>query len=154
VPNHLQPSYGTYWDHSHARGIQSATGAVIAIRADAWNALGGFRPIEHMYGEDHDLFWRAQELGFIAWFTPDAEFIHLGGATTTDAYTPPGRARAVALAEAKVIRSHLGPGSAAVAVTALRLGHAARSTVFRLRGEESAAAEQAAFARGFRGVDG
>src|SRR5207237_8190621 len=42
VPNHLQPSLGTHWDHRDSRAIQAATGAVMAVRDDVWKALGGF----------------------------------------------------------------------------------------------------------------
>jgi hypothetical protein len=61
-----------------------------------------------MYGEDHDLFWRAHESGGTTWFTTEAEFVHSGGGSTASAYPAPLRARKVAEAEAAVIRRHLG----------------------------------------------
>ena len=32
VPNSIQPSLGTHWDHGQSRAVQAATGAVIAVR--------------------------------------------------------------------------------------------------------------------------
>jgi len=42
VPNRLQPSLGTHWDHGRSRLVQAAIGAVILVGAEAWDALGGF----------------------------------------------------------------------------------------------------------------
>ena len=66
LANRAQPSWGTRWDHAKARPISSATGAVIAVRGCAWRTLGGFSERAHMFAEDHDLFWRARKLGWIA----------------------------------------------------------------------------------------
>src|SRR5204863_1514792 len=81
VPNRLQPSLGTHWDHGESRTVQAATGAVVAVRADAWQALGGFAGQRFMYAEDLDLFWRARELGWKTLFVAEAEFVHLGNAS-------------------------------------------------------------------------
>jgi N-acetylglucosaminyl-diphospho-decaprenol L-rhamnosyltransferase len=149
VPNALQPRLGTYWDHRTSRAVQSATGAVIASTAAAWRALGGFRPVALMYGEDHDLCWRVHELGGSTWFTAEAEFVHAAGASTELAYTPAIRARHVAAAEAAVLRRHLTPRRAALTVAILRGGHAGRAVVFRALGRDDAAAMHRGFAVGF-----
>lgn len=152
LPNRLQPRLGTYWDHSVSRAVQSATGAVLAATNPTWQALGGFRPVAAMYGEDHDLCWRAQESGGVTWFTADAEFIHAGGRSTSNAYSQPTRARIVAEAEATVIRRHLSPRRAEVTVSILRLGHAGRARVFGALGREREAAMHRGFADGFAGA--
>src|SRR5205823_7466941 len=55
VPNRLQPSLGTHWDHGDSRPIQAAIGAVVAVRGDAWEALGGFDERAFMYAEDIEI---------------------------------------------------------------------------------------------------
>lgn len=150
IPSRFQPWLGTYWNHAAGREIQSATGAVIAVNAAAWTSLGGFRALAHMYAEDHDLCWRAHELGWKTWFTPDAEFVHGGGASTEVAYTAAARAFAVATAESALVRAHLWPAAASLTLGLLRLGHIGRSIVFRAARRADAAAEQSGFARGYR----
>src|SRR5439155_615326 len=80
--NSIQPSLGTHWDHGQSRPVQAATGAVIAVREAAWAALGGFAERRFMYAEDLDLFWRARELGWETRFVAEAEFVHLGNASS------------------------------------------------------------------------
>jgi N-acetylglucosaminyl-diphospho-decaprenol L-rhamnosyltransferase len=149
LPNGLQPRLGTYWDHSASRVVQSATGAVIAASAATWAVLGGFRPVAPMYGEDHDLCWRARELVGSTWFSAEAEFVHAGGGSTAAAYTAPARARAVAEAEAAVMRRHLAPRRAALTAGILRGGHLGRALVFRALGRREEAAMHRGFAAGF-----
>src|SRR5439155_3686754 len=107
VPNRLQPSLGTHWDHGESRTVQAATGAVVAVRDDAWQALGGFAEQRFMYAEDLDLFWRASELGWETRFVADAEFVHLGNTSAGARWSDPERAELVARAEAAMIREHL-----------------------------------------------
>ncbi len=149
LPNGLQPRLGTYWDHGESRSVQSATGAVVAASAATWHALGGFQPVAAMYGEDHDLFWRAHESGGTTWFTTQAEFVHSGGKSTAGAYTAPLRALKVAEAEAAVIRRHLAPARAELTVAILRGGHMGRALAFRAAGRGDAAAMHRGFAAGF-----
>jgi GT2 family glycosyltransferase len=149
LPNGLQPRLSTYWDHGESRSVQSATGAVVAASAATWRALGGFQPVAAMYGEDHDLFWRAHESGGTTWFTTEAEFVHSGGTSTATAYSATLRARNVAEAEAAVIRRHLGPKRAELTVAILRGGHMGRALVFQALGRGEDAATHRGFAGGF-----
>ena len=55
--NRWQPRWSTHWDHGTPRDVDAAMGAVIAVRADAWEHLGGFRETSFMYAEDIDLCW-------------------------------------------------------------------------------------------------
>ena len=67
-----------------------------------------------MYAEDHDLFRRAEELGWRAQFVADAEFVHLGGASSAQRWSDPARAERVARAEAAMGPRHLGAFRAAL----------------------------------------
>ena len=151
VPNSRQPSWGTRWDHSSSRPIQSATGAVLAVKRDLWELLGGFNEEAHLFAEDHDLCWRCRAAGRTTWFVAEAEFVHTGGASTAAAFDAPGRARAVARAEAQLMRRQLSPLRAALSIRLLQGGHAARWLLSRALRDRAKAAEHAGFVRGFSG---
>jgi GT2 family glycosyltransferase len=148
VPNRLQPSLGTHWDHGDSRPIQAAIGAVVAVRADAWEALGGFDERAFMYAEDIDLFWRARELGFEVRFVADAEFVHLGNASGGRRWSDPARAERVARAEAAMIREHLPRARATVTLALMALGVGGRAVV---RGAQRRRDEAAALRATLRG---
>jgi N-acetylglucosaminyl-diphospho-decaprenol L-rhamnosyltransferase len=149
VPNGLQPALGTHWDHSTSRRIQAAIGAVILARADAWRGLGGFDEQRFMYAEDLDLFRRARELGWRSRFVADAEFVHLGGASSRQRWGNPQRAERVARAEGAMVRDHLGPVRSRVTIGLMAAGVGARAAYHRMRGRHDAAAEQRAWLRGY-----
>jgi hypothetical protein len=149
VPNRLQPSLGTHWDHGDSRPIQAAIGAVVAVRADAWEALGGFDERAFMYAEDIDLFWRARELGFEVRFVADAEFVHLGNASGGRRWSDPARAERVARAEAAMIREHLPRARATVTLALMALGVGARAVVRRAQRRRDEAAALRATLRGY-----
>ena len=149
VPNHLQPSLGTHWDHRDSRAIQAATGAVMAVRDDVWKALGGFAEQRFMYAEDIDLFWRARELGWQARFVADAEFVHLGSASAGARWSDPERAERVARAQAEMIREHLTRTQATLTLALMALGVGGRALVHRARGDSVAAATMTGWLRGY-----
>jgi hypothetical protein len=129
VPNRLQPSLGTHWDHRESRRIRAAIGPVVAIRADAWGALEGFAERDFMYAEDLDLFWRAGKLGYEIRFVADAEFVHLGNASAALRWGEPARAERVARAEAAMIHEHLPRLQAVLTVGIMATGVGARALV-------------------------
>src|SRR5919199_1247057 len=149
VADRLQPALGTHWGHGSSRPVQAAIGAVIAARADAWEALRGFDERRFMYAEDIDLFWRARELGWEVRFVGEAEFVHLGGASTARRWTDPQRAERVARAEAEMIRGHLPRGRGALTLALMALGVGGRALVHRARGDRAAAETMAAWFRGY-----
>jgi GT2 family glycosyltransferase len=154
VPNRLQPSLGTHWDHRESRRIQAATGAVLLVRGTAWDQLGGFDEAHFMYAEEFDLFQRAAEHGWQARFVADAEFVHLGGASSSRRWGTPDRAERQARAEAAVVRAHLGRFRAAVTIALMAAGVGARAVLYRLRGDRPAAEVKAAWFRGYAGRAG
>ena len=151
VPNSLQPALGTHWDHGESRVVQAATGAVVAVRDDAWQALGGFTERRFMYAEDLDLFWRARELGFETWFVAEAEFVHLGSASAGFRWTDAQRAERVARAHAAMIHEHLAGPRATLTIGLMALGVGSRALVYRALGDRAAAETMAAWFRGFVG---
>jgi GT2 family glycosyltransferase len=149
VPNRLQPSLGTYWDHSESRAIQAAMGAVLLVRGRAWDELNGFDERLFMYAEELDLFRRAASRGWQARFVAEAEFVHLGGASADQRWSQPERAERVARTEAALIREHLGPWRGRLTVALMAVGVGARAIVHRIRGNRDAARTQRAWLRGY-----
>jgi N-acetylglucosaminyl-diphospho-decaprenol L-rhamnosyltransferase len=152
VPDRWQPSLGTHWTHDRSRRIQSAIGPVIAVRAEAWEASGGFDERIFMYGEDHDLFRRIRALGWSAWFAGDAEFIHLGGASSEQRWDDAQRAERVARAEAGMLAEHFAPGRARLTIGLMALGVGARAAAYRALGRREASAAQLGWWRGYVAV--
>jgi N-acetylglucosaminyl-diphospho-decaprenol L-rhamnosyltransferase len=149
VPNRLQPSLSTHWDHGESRTIQAATGAVIAVRDEAWRALGGFAEHRFMYAEDIDLFWRGRELGWATRFVADAEFVHLGNVSAGTRWSDSERAERVARAQAAMIREHLARPKATVTLGLMALGVGGRALVYRALGNRAAAETMAGWLRGY-----
>ena len=148
VPNRWQPDWSTHWDHSSSREIEAAIAAVMMVSADAWAAVEGLHESSFMYAEDLDICWRARELGYAVWFEADAEFIHVGSASSS-AWTGGEREERVGRAEAAMIRRHLSPRRAATALAFMRAGVAARAFSFGLMGRDAAAAACRGFFRGY-----
>ena len=73
------------WLHDQERPIPWVKGAVMAVRRTAFEQAGGFDESFFMYYEDADLCYRLGRLGWLTRFTPRAEVIHHGGASTKKA---------------------------------------------------------------------
>lgn len=57
-------------------------GAVLLLRRTAFDEVGGFDPGFFMYSEDVDLCWRLHRRGWRIEVVEDAEFVHVGGASS------------------------------------------------------------------------
>ncbi len=143
------PGWSTHWAHDEPRRIDCAIGAVVLVRGDAWQALGGFDQRRFMYAEDLDLFWRARARGLEAWFEPGAEFVHLGGATSSRQWSPADRAATVAEAEAEMIHAHARRPLAVAMLGVMATGTGARAVVRRALGHREQADALAAVTRGY-----
>jgi GT2 family glycosyltransferase len=74
--------YWRTWTHDSVRIVPWVKGAVLAIRREAFNAVGGFDESFFMYFEDADLCYRMKKAGWEVHFTPITTIIHVGGAST------------------------------------------------------------------------
>jgi GT2 family glycosyltransferase len=149
VPNRLQPSLSTHWDHASSRRIQAAIGPVLLVRAAAWEQLGGFDERLYMYAEDLDLFRRAAKLGWRARFVAESEFVHLGGASADQRWNAATRAERVARAEAQTIVIHLGRGRARLTLCLMAAGVGLRAVASALLGRRQAAQTYLGWLRGY-----
>ena len=70
------------WDRDSVREVDVVVGCFLLLPRRLWLELGGFNPRYFMYGEDSDLCLRAAKLGYTPMITPDAEIMHLIGASS------------------------------------------------------------------------
>jgi N-acetylglucosaminyl-diphospho-decaprenol L-rhamnosyltransferase len=153
VPNEWQPRWSTHWDHSSSRVVEAADGAVLLVRGETWDALGGYDERSYMYAEDLDLCWRARKTGRQVWFAHEAEFVHVGAGTTRRTWGDPQRAERIGRAEAAMIRRHLGSVRAPLTIGFISAGVLARWLVFTAMRRREAAAALRGSLRGYLGRD-
>jgi N-acetylglucosaminyl-diphospho-decaprenol L-rhamnosyltransferase len=84
----LNSFYGAGFDHQTAREAEFLTGAVLLLRRTAIDEVGEFDTEFFMFSEEVDLCYRMHEAGWCVEFTPDAEFVHVGGASTSLDWPP------------------------------------------------------------------
>jgi GT2 family glycosyltransferase len=73
-------------DLDRERRVDWAHGALLAIRREAWDLLGGFDERRWLYAEDLDLCWRARRLGWATRYVPGAVVDHAVSAATAAAF--------------------------------------------------------------------
>ena len=56
-------------------------GTAMAVRRQAWEQLGGFDEKIFMYGEDVEICYRANKIGWKVMINPEAEIVHVGKAS-------------------------------------------------------------------------
>jgi N-acetylglucosaminyl-diphospho-decaprenol L-rhamnosyltransferase len=74
--------YGAGFAHDSVRDSEFLVGAVLLVRRQAFEAVGGFDPSFFMFNEEVDLCYRLRERGWRVVFFPGADFFHMGGAST------------------------------------------------------------------------
>ena len=79
------------WDPDRPRYVDWAHGALLLIRRDAFDAIGGFDPAQWMYAEDIDVAWRLGRRGLRVRYVPEAHVGHAVSAATTKAFGDAGR---------------------------------------------------------------
>lgn len=73
---------------AHDRGSYTdwLVGAMMAVRVEAFNEVGGFAEEFFFFHEETDLQYRLKEAGWRVWFEPAAEVFHLEGASSRKKY--------------------------------------------------------------------
>jgi N-acetylglucosaminyl-diphospho-decaprenol L-rhamnosyltransferase len=84
----LNSFYGAGFDHQTPREAEFLTGAVLLLRRTAIDEVGEFDTEFFMFSEEVDLCYRMHEAGWRVEFTPGAEFVHVGGASTSLDWPP------------------------------------------------------------------
>jgi GT2 family glycosyltransferase len=72
----------TWWDRDDTRQVDVVTGCFMLLRREAIEAVGPMDERFFIYAEETDWCYRFRKAGWKVMFTPDAEIIHYGGAST------------------------------------------------------------------------
>jgi GT2 family glycosyltransferase len=91
------------WKRDSVRQVDIVVGCFFMIRTELWRELNGFDSRYFMYGEEADLCLRAARLGYRPMITPDAQIMHLVGAS---AGKRGDKIASVMKAKATLIRDH------------------------------------------------
>jgi GT2 family glycosyltransferase len=77
----LNAFYAGDFDHDEARAVDWVMGSCFLVRRAAADAVGLFDEDFFLFSEETDWFYRFHEAGWSVWFIPEAEAVHVGGAT-------------------------------------------------------------------------
>ena len=84
----LNAFYGARFAHDEVREAEFLMGACLLVRREAADTVGLFDESFFMFSEETDWCYRFRQAGWKVLFTPEAEFVHVGGATTTRNWGP------------------------------------------------------------------
>ena len=115
------------------------TGAVLAVRREAFEAVGGFDEHFFLFSEETDLCMRIQASGWEAHFDPRISFVHHAGKSGVD----PAREAQMAFARLQYARKHFTQAGAATYHAALLVHHLLRFALLRFRGPTRSSSAQA-----------
>ena len=73
--------YAGDFDHGSARSVEWVMGSCFLVRRAAADQVGMFDEDFFLFSEETDWFYRFHQAGWTVWFTPDAEAVHVGGAS-------------------------------------------------------------------------
>lgn len=117
------------WRRDSVREVDIVSGCFFLVQRDLWVRLGGFDLRYYMYGEEADLCLRAARLGFRPMITPQAQIMHLVGASSG---TKAGKLLLITKARSTLIRDHWPAWKAPFGVGLMWLGVALRVMAARL----------------------
>lgn len=81
-PARLLPRFRPTWRGTPSRDGHWVKGAALAIRREAFDAVGGFDESYFMYAEELDLCHRLHAAGWEVHYAPEATVVHVEGAST------------------------------------------------------------------------
>jgi N-acetylglucosaminyl-diphospho-decaprenol L-rhamnosyltransferase len=116
--------------YSRSGPFDWTTGAVLAVRREAFESVGGFDQRFFLFSEETDLCKRVQDAGWAAYVHPGITFVHHAG---KDGVQPP-RVAQMAYARLQYAKKHFSRPGAAVYHAILVLNHLLRLTVLRFHG--------------------
>ena len=103
-------------------------GSVMLVRREAADTVGLFDEDFFMFSEETDWCYRFRQAGWKVLFTPDAEFVHVGGATTRQNWGPMFREQV--RGHVRFLAKHRGPKEAERARRLLLASLRLRGVVF------------------------
>jgi GT2 family glycosyltransferase len=84
----LNAFYGDGFGYDRPLEAEFLMGAVLLVRREAADTVGLFDEDFFMFSEETDWCYRFRQAGWKVLFTPDAEFVHVGGASTRQNWSP------------------------------------------------------------------
>ena len=84
----LNAFYGARFAHDEVREAEFLMGACLLVRREAAATVGLFDEDFFMFSEETDWLYRFRQAGWKVLFYPGAEFVHVGGATTSQNWGP------------------------------------------------------------------
>lgn len=106
------------WARDTVRNVDIVVGCFMMVSKSLWCTLGGFDRAFFMYGEEADFCLRAKRMGYSPAITPDAEIMHLVGASSKERSD-----KIIRLAAAKIslIKRHWNPAMVGLGVSLIKL---------------------------------
>jgi N-acetylglucosaminyl-diphospho-decaprenol L-rhamnosyltransferase len=77
----LNAFYAGGFDHDERREVEWLMGACFLVRREAIEQVGLLDEEFFLFSEETDWLYRFRVAGWQVWFLPEAEFVHVGGAT-------------------------------------------------------------------------
>jgi GT2 family glycosyltransferase len=141
LPPRLRARFAPHrWAHDRPIDTDWLMGAVLAMRADVFEELGGFWPATEMYAEEKDLAHRVAQHGLRVRFVPSARVMHVGNHSNAKRWSDAERAAVVAAADLTFLRvNYSRPRTAAIRAVE-GSGYAVRALVHGALGRRRAAA--------------
>ncbi|MDQ2911230.1 MAG: glycosyltransferase family 2 protein, partial [Actinomycetota bacterium] len=125
----LNAFYGAGFDHDEVQEAEFLMGAVLLVRREAADTVGLFDEDFFMFSEETDWCYRFRQAGWKVLFTPEAEFVHVGGATTRQNWGPMFREQL--RGHLRFLAKHRGPKEAERARRLLLASLLLRGLAFR-----------------------
>jgi N-acetylglucosaminyl-diphospho-decaprenol L-rhamnosyltransferase len=125
----LNAFYGSRFAHDEVREAEFLMGACLLVRRLAADTVGLFDEDFFMFSEETDWCYRFRQAGWKVLFFPGAEFVHVGGATTSQNWGPMYREQL--RGHLRFLAKHKGPREAERARRLLLASMRLRSVVFR-----------------------
>ena len=126
----LNAFYGSGFDHRSWRDAEFLVGAVLLVRRQVVTDIGGFDTDFFMFNEEVDFCYRARSAGWKVVFWPGAEFVHVGGASTAQAWS--GMYREQLRSHLRFLAKHQGLRQAERARKLLAIAMRLRAGVFAI----------------------
>jgi GT2 family glycosyltransferase len=133
------------WSHNTRRDTGWVKGAGLAVRADVFEAVGGFWPT--MYAEDQDLAYKVQRRGLSVRFVPTTRVLHVENQANAQRWDDTGRLERVANAELIFLDQHYPPARRTAIRAITGTAYAARAVAHGLLGHGQKARGYRAMAR-------
>jgi hypothetical protein len=136
----LNAFYASRFPHDEVREAEFVMGACMLVRREAADTVGLFDEDFFMFSEETDWCYRFRQAGWKVLFFPGAEFVHVGGASTSQNWGPMYREQL--RGHLRFLAKHRGPREAERARRLLLASMRMRAVVFQ--GERRRTSREAA----------